>query len=189
MAVIVSFSSRKGGNFGKIGAYLANMIPDSQLFSFANFTIRPCGDCGYECFQSREACPHFQDMEYRLMDAITNSMAAIFVVPNYCDYPNANFFAFNSGGGDFVSVRKAVRQGQRERRSATVGACRSGAEGVSGGLTSLCGTFSINSISQTDCQRNKIFILLRWFCSNPSTAQAGDGWVSGLMAGFECFPS
>lgn len=95
MAVIVSFSSRKGGNCGKIGAYLANMIPDSQLFSFANFTIRPCGDCGYECFQSREACPHFQDMEYRLMDAINNSTAAIFVVPNYCDYPNANFFAFN----------------------------------------------------------------------------------------------
>lgn len=29
------------------------------------------------------------------MDAVTNATEAIFVVPNYCDYPNANFFAFN----------------------------------------------------------------------------------------------
>lgn len=95
MAIIVSFSSRKCGNCCKIGNYLENLIPDSQVFSFADFTIRPCGDCGYECFKNREACPYFQDAEYRLMDAITNATEAVFVVPNYCDYPNANFFAFN----------------------------------------------------------------------------------------------
>ena len=29
------------------------------------------------------------------MDAITNSTLTYFIVPNYCDYPCANFFIFN----------------------------------------------------------------------------------------------
>lgn len=95
LVTILSFSSRNGGNCGKIADYLGNFLPDSQVFTFAQFRIQPCGGCDYECFQNREACPYFQDMEYRLLESIAKSAAAIFVVPNYCDYPNANFFAFN----------------------------------------------------------------------------------------------
>lgn len=34
-------------------------------------------------------------MEYQLIDTICKSEMAIFVVPNYCDYPCSNFFTFN----------------------------------------------------------------------------------------------
>lgn len=95
MVTVVSFSSRFNGNCGKISNYLGHFFQDSQVFSFFDFTIHPCGGCHYECFASRETCPHFQDMEYQLLDSITHSHRAVFVVPNYCDYPNANFFTFN----------------------------------------------------------------------------------------------
>lgn len=95
MVTILSFSARNGGNCGKIADYLKDFLPDSQVLSFAALKIQPCGDCNYECFQNREACPYFQDMECQLLETITKSAQAIFVVPNYCDYPNANFFVFN----------------------------------------------------------------------------------------------
>ena len=34
-------------------------------------------------------------MEYRLLNEITNSDLTYFIIPNYCDYPCANFFIFN----------------------------------------------------------------------------------------------
>jgi len=66
-----------------------------KVFDFSSFTITPCGRCGCECFQARESCPYFSDLEFTICDTITNSDLAYFIVPNYCDYPCANFFAFN----------------------------------------------------------------------------------------------
>ena len=34
-------------------------------------------------------------MEHDLLDAVTNSEQTYFILPNYCDYPCANFFIFN----------------------------------------------------------------------------------------------
>ena len=34
-------------------------------------------------------------MEHRLLDEITLSELTYFILPNYCDYPCANFFIFN----------------------------------------------------------------------------------------------
>lgn len=95
MVVIVSFSGRKDGNCRNIANFCANYIQDSSLFSFSDFSISPCGNCAYECFRDRDHCPRFHDMEFRLLDSITRADRAIFVVPNYCDYPCANFFIFN----------------------------------------------------------------------------------------------
>lgn len=75
--------------------YLGNQIGNSVLFSFSDFQLPPCGRCGYACFSDREACPYFTDMECRLLDAICQSETACFIVPNYCDFPCANFFIFN----------------------------------------------------------------------------------------------
>ena len=52
-------------------------------------------ECGYECFTDRSKCPYYSDMEYRLLDAVTNSDLTYFILPNYCDYPCANYFVFN----------------------------------------------------------------------------------------------
>ena len=92
---IVSFSSRKNGNCSQIGEFLKTQFSNAVLFNFANFSIHPCGDCSCECFKSGENCPFFDDKECEILDAITNSSATYFVLPNYCDYPPSNFFVFN----------------------------------------------------------------------------------------------
>lgn len=93
--VIISFSSRKNGNCGKIGNFIQESIEESIHFSFSDFQIQPCGSCEGECFRSREACPHYHDMEKTLVDAICSSDMTYFVLPNHCDFPCANFFIFN----------------------------------------------------------------------------------------------
>ena len=93
--VIVSFSSRTDGNCAKIGNLIKENTEDSILFSFSDFSIRTCGECHYDCFKKREECPHVGDMEYAILDSIVHSEIAYFVLPNYCDYPCANYFAFN----------------------------------------------------------------------------------------------
>lgn len=92
---IVSFSSRKNGNSSQIGEFIKSLLPDAKLYDFTNFTINACGNCGYQCFNGSSNCPYFADKEYEILDAITNSTITYFIVPNYCDFPCANFFVFN----------------------------------------------------------------------------------------------
>ena len=92
---VVSFSSRKGGNCSKISELLCSLLPDVKRYDFSEFEIHPCGTCAYECFSENRRCPWIEDKEFELLDAITNSTLTYFILPNYCDYPCANFFIFN----------------------------------------------------------------------------------------------
>lgn len=93
--VIVSFSARKHGNCENIADRLQAIFPEAVLYRFSEFTIQPCGRCHYECFSPSGLCPQADNQEQTLMEAIVRSKMTFFVVPNYCDYPCANFFAFN----------------------------------------------------------------------------------------------
>lgn len=96
MITIVSFSGRQGGNCGRIAAFIRELTGENtEIFDFSAQTMHPCGGCRYECFQEGMACPYIDDGEYGLLDAITHSDCVYFVIPNYCDYPCANFFIFN----------------------------------------------------------------------------------------------
>lgn len=92
---IISFSSRKGGNCGQIGAYLCSLHENAKLHDFSEFTIHPCGGCAYECFISSDRCPWVEDREWKLYEDILGSTQVYYILPNYCDYPCANFFIFN----------------------------------------------------------------------------------------------
>ena len=93
---IVSFSSRENGNCEEIGKYIGSFYNDTiKSFEFSEFTIEPCGKCSYECFRNNSQCPYLNDKEYEIYDAITNSDLTYFIVPNYSDFPCANFFIFN----------------------------------------------------------------------------------------------
>ena len=94
-AVIVSFSSRTDGNCAKIGKLIKENTRDSVWFSFSDFSIHACGECNYDCFKKSGKCPHVGDMECVMLDSIVQSEITYFVLPNYCDYPCANYFAFN----------------------------------------------------------------------------------------------
>lgn len=95
-AIIVSFSSRNGGNCEQIGEYIRGLCGDSaKIYRFTDFSIHPCGGCRYECFTDNRSCPYFDDMEYKLLEEISASDKTYFVLPNYCDFPCAHFFIFN----------------------------------------------------------------------------------------------
>lgn len=112
--VILSFSGRKNGNCENI-ARQVRLLTGGEIFSFAGLTVHPCGGCNGECFARGDACPHIGDDVRRLYEAVTNAAYAIYILPNHCDYPNANFFAFNerslcffSGRGDLLDAYTSV---------------------------------------------------------------------------------
>ena len=92
---VISFSSRRNGNCAKISEFICKQLGDVKRFDFCDFEVHPCGGCDYECFEERDKCPWIGDVECELLDAIVNSSLTYFVLPNYCDYPCANFFIFN----------------------------------------------------------------------------------------------
>lgn len=57
--------------------------------------ISPCGNCTYNCFDKNIKCPYIDDDIYHLYDSICASDMVYYIIPNYCDFPNANFFIFN----------------------------------------------------------------------------------------------
>ncbi len=102
---IVSFSGKYGGNCDKIADFIANQLKKPKCFLFSGRQIQPCGQCDYICFRQPDQCPHFMDPEYALLEQICQSRQVYFVVPNYCDYPCANFFIFNERSQIFFQGR------------------------------------------------------------------------------------
>lgn len=92
--VILNFSSKRDGNCEKIVKYLLDKKADAIIYNVNNETMMGCGNCNYQCLLKNEACP-LNDEMVKIYDAIVNSELIIFLVPNYCDYPCANYFAFN----------------------------------------------------------------------------------------------
>jgi len=103
--VIVSFSSRANGNCTKIGRLIKENTKYSVLYCFSDFSIQACSGCNYDCFEKSEACPHIGDKECEILDAIVHSEITYFVLPNYCDYPCANYFSFNERSQCFFQGR------------------------------------------------------------------------------------
>lgn len=92
---IISFSSRENGNCAQIGKLIQSVAEDAELFDFSKIELHPCGRCEYQCFSERKQCPYREDMECRLLEAVTQSDLTYFILPNYCDYPCVNYFIFN----------------------------------------------------------------------------------------------
>jgi len=94
--VIVSFSSKADGNCDQISTFIQSILQlPVKIYRFADFSIHPCGACRYECFENNRDCPYIDDMEYTILDDISASAFTYFVLPNYCNFPPAQFFAFN----------------------------------------------------------------------------------------------
>lgn len=93
---IISFSGRAGGSCSNIAEVLRQYWKEeAEVYDFSNLSITPCGHCGYQCFQAGDKCPYFSDPVYGMYGAVVKSEVTCYIVPNYCDYPCANFFAFN----------------------------------------------------------------------------------------------
>ncbi len=92
---ILSFSGRAQGNCSQIADYLNEIYNnEANVYRFSDFTISPCGRCNHECMAGN-SCPHIDDMEVTLQEAVAESDLTYFIVPNYCGYPCSNFYVFN----------------------------------------------------------------------------------------------
>ena len=94
---IINFIGRVVGNCKSIADFICEKYKgeDVKRFDFNRINLTPCGKCNAECFQKRESCPYFAEGAYKIYDSITNADLTYFILPNYCDYPCANYFIFN----------------------------------------------------------------------------------------------
>lgn len=107
MIVVVNFSSRKGGNCYSIAGVVKKYYKDKKvkIFNFFEKAFNSCGKCNYECFTKK--CIMNDGLE-EMFKAILQSEQAVFIIPNYCDYPSSNFFMFNERCYGFMYHNKEL---------------------------------------------------------------------------------
>ncbi len=103
--VVIRFSSRDGGNCAAISRKIKEFhgIEHSVEYFVDHTVVQPCGNCDYECLTPGRSCPNLSEKQAELMDAICNAGLVYFVVPNYCGFPCANYFAFNEKSVGFFN--------------------------------------------------------------------------------------
>ena len=95
LVTILSFSSRKNGNCIAISNYISKYYKNCHTTIIDWESVSACGGCDYECFKPAMQCPHVSHEYQHLMNTVCNSDLVYFIVPNYCGYPCANYFAYN----------------------------------------------------------------------------------------------
>lgn len=95
--VLIRFSSRDHGNCAGITQYLAQHHNEDTVkdYKIDNSVVVPCGDCNYECLTPGAKCPGVTAAQTEVMDAICQADLVYFMIPNYCGFPPASYYAFN----------------------------------------------------------------------------------------------
>ena len=95
--LVINFSGRNNGNCENVAKVIQDMfqMEEVEIINFNQLNITPCTNCNYECFDNKENCPYYKDDIKELYKKILENDFIYFVIPNYCGYPNANFFIFN----------------------------------------------------------------------------------------------
>lgn len=98
---IINFSGRVDGNCQSVSELLSHYYTGKSeqvdLFTCTSDRLDRCGDCDYECFKPGKSCP-IGDGINAIYDSVAHADLSFFVMPNYCDYPCANYFAYNERG-------------------------------------------------------------------------------------------
>ena len=109
--VIFNFSPRIDGNCSNIATYIS-IYHNSAVVTQFHITAencQPCAGCNYECLTPGSACPTKSDFLVQAMDAACSSDAIYYIVPNFCGYPNANYFAFNERFVGYFGMNRELR--------------------------------------------------------------------------------
>ncbi len=125
--IAISFSGRAGGNCDGLARMAAerwqrDFPQDTAVFvRFSALKIENCGGCGYECLRGEGSCPKAGDDICALYDEIASADLCAFFLPNYADFPCANFFAFaERGTGWFDGSEQRLEQYMRVPKRAVV---------------------------------------------------------------------
>lgn len=108
--LLIQFSSRKQGNCSAISAQIAAHYAADTVaqFSADEKVVQPCNNCNYECLLPGKLCPNLNDAHNQLMDAICKADLVYFIIPNYCGYPSANYFAFNERAVGYFNMDRSL---------------------------------------------------------------------------------
>ena len=93
---ILNFSGRNNGNCQAISNFIKQYYDRfSNICALEHSMILdPCNHCDYECLQEHNVCTRKHEMD-KIMEQLISSNMVYFIVPNYCGFPCANYFAFN----------------------------------------------------------------------------------------------
>ena len=106
--VIIQFSPRKNGNCAAISRNIQDFYGEITAYTVDASVTEPCGGCNYECLMPGKACPNLSVKQTEIMEAICNAKLAYFIVPNYCGFPCASYFAFNEKSVGFFNKNEAL---------------------------------------------------------------------------------
>ena len=107
---ILVFSTRPKGNCAHISEFVSNYHTNDQVQTYVidSGDFAPCGGCNYECLTPGVTCPRRTEGQMKLMDALCKSDLVYYIVPNYCGYPSANYFAFNERCVGYFNLDRAL---------------------------------------------------------------------------------
>lgn len=106
--VILNFSGRNTGNCNAIGEFVENYHKNSNILSCnVGECWSPCGGCDYECLKPGVICPVLTEQQRNIMDAALSADLIYYIVPNYCGFPPANFYAFNERSVGYFNMDRA----------------------------------------------------------------------------------
>lgn len=111
--VLIQFSSRGNGNCSAITAEIAKFYSATRTihsYIVNSNVVQACNDCNYECLQPDKQCPNLNSAQKEIMDNISNADLAYYIIPNYCGYPCANYFAFNERSVGYFNMDRASMQ-------------------------------------------------------------------------------
>ncbi len=110
--VLIRFSSRDFGNCISVAREIGKYYDGEAVSSYTvdGNTVQPCNNCVYECLHPQKVCPNVNDAQKEIMDAICNADLAYFIVPNYCGYPCANYFAFNERTVGYFNLNRELME-------------------------------------------------------------------------------
>lgn len=108
--LLLRFSHRQAGNCAAIASHIRASLPAGTVSEFVmdGESCRSCQGCDYQCLRGEGDCPHQNGAYSDAMKAIMASDLVYFILPNYCGFPCASYFAFNERSVGFFHGDAAI---------------------------------------------------------------------------------
>ena len=108
--VLIRFSSRVNGNCKAITDYLQEYHREDtvQIYTVDAGTMPSCGNCDYECLAPGKECQNLTQAQSRIYTAVCDADITYMIIPNYCGYPCANYFAYNERSVGYFNMDRAL---------------------------------------------------------------------------------
>lgn len=108
--VLIRFSNRQNGNCKGISDVIQDYYRDHtvQTFTIDANTMPACSNCDYECLAPEKVCPNITPAQSQIYKSICNADLTYMIIPNYCGYPCANYFAYNERSVGYFNLDRAL---------------------------------------------------------------------------------